>query len=92
MKVPILRRDLCRMKVAGRPGIERTKTASGRLWFQVEEPVLLGENHAGIAREVFPGTSIPCSRILSFQQASIPIRDEPNLPLLRALTQKLRPT
>eukprot|EP00983_Pelagomonas_calceolata_P126072 1161267-Pelagomonas_calceolata.AAC.7 len=46
----------------GHPGIERTKTASGRLWFQAEEPVPLGKKQSGIAQEVFSGNFIPCSR------------------------------
>eukprot|EP00983_Pelagomonas_calceolata_P081337 1155536-Pelagomonas_calceolata.AAC.1 len=42
---------------------------------------------SGRAGDVFSGTSAPCSRSLSLWQASIPLRDEPYLPLLRTLTQ-----
>eukprot|EP00983_Pelagomonas_calceolata_P040792 1137780-Pelagomonas_calceolata.AAC.1 len=60
-----------------------------------EEPVPSGKSQSGIAHDTFLGTptrhSMPCSRSISFRQASIPIRDEPQLPLLRALTQKPRP-
>eukprot|EP00983_Pelagomonas_calceolata_P056054 1144425-Pelagomonas_calceolata.AAC.1 len=71
--------------------MERTKTASGRLWCRAEEPVPLGINQSGIARETFSGTPTPCSRSLSFRQVSIPMRDEPYLPFLGALAQELRP-
>eukprot|EP00983_Pelagomonas_calceolata_P064150 1147998-Pelagomonas_calceolata.AAC.1 len=74
------------------PGIKRTKTASGRLWCRAEDPVTLGKTHSGITWEMLSGTSTPYSRRLPFWQASTPIRDEPYLPVLRALTQKLRPT
>eukprot|EP00983_Pelagomonas_calceolata_P105961 1159184-Pelagomonas_calceolata.AAC.6 len=42
---------------AGRPGIEHTKTASGQLWCQAEEPVAIGKIQSGIAQEMFSGTS-----------------------------------
>eukprot|EP00983_Pelagomonas_calceolata_P044983 1139512-Pelagomonas_calceolata.AAC.3 len=40
----------------GRPGMERTKIASGRLWCRAEEAVPVGKNQSGIAREMFSGT------------------------------------
>eukprot|EP00983_Pelagomonas_calceolata_P052733 1142979-Pelagomonas_calceolata.AAC.2 len=41
----------------GRPGLERTKTAVGRLWFRAEESVPLGKTQSGIAWEMFSGFS-----------------------------------
>eukprot|EP00983_Pelagomonas_calceolata_P003520 114520-Pelagomonas_calceolata.AAC.1 len=76
---------------AGRPGTERTKTASRRLWCMAGEPVPLGKSKSGRARDIFSGTSTPCSRSL-ISAGFLQIRDEPCLPLQRALTQKLRPT
>eukprot|EP00983_Pelagomonas_calceolata_P032662 1023939-Pelagomonas_calceolata.AAC.1 len=72
--------------------MERTKTASGWLWCRAEEPVPVGKTQPGIVQEMFSGTCMPCWKGLSFWQASILIMDEPYLPLLRALTQELRPT
>eukprot|EP00983_Pelagomonas_calceolata_P045693 1139848-Pelagomonas_calceolata.AAC.1 len=62
--------------------MECTKTALGRLWCRAGEPVPIGKYQSGNAQEMYQGR-------LSFQQASIPIRDELYLPLLRALIQKL---
>eukprot|EP00983_Pelagomonas_calceolata_P036105 1129344-Pelagomonas_calceolata.AAC.1 len=92
MNVPTLRRDFGRIKVArstwdrAHKDIIRETLVSGR------GASTIREKQSGIVWEIFSGTSIPCSRRLSFRQASIPIRDEPNLPVLKALTQKLRPT
>eukprot|EP00983_Pelagomonas_calceolata_P042710 1138618-Pelagomonas_calceolata.AAC.3 len=72
--------------------MERIKTDLGRLWCRAEEPVPVGKNQSEIAQKIFSGTSMPCSGSLSFRQISIPIRIEPHLHLLRALTQKRRPT
>eukprot|EP00983_Pelagomonas_calceolata_P088703 1157233-Pelagomonas_calceolata.AAC.6 len=42
----------------GWPGIERTKSASGRLRFWAEESVPSWKTQSGIAQEIFSGTSI----------------------------------
>eukprot|EP00983_Pelagomonas_calceolata_P050385 1141950-Pelagomonas_calceolata.AAC.5 len=73
MNVPILEKDLSRIKVV-RLAWDRARKDSIRaalVW--VEEPVPSGKTHSEIVQEIFSGTSIPCSRSLSFRQASIPI-------------------
>eukprot|EP00983_Pelagomonas_calceolata_P132566 1161879-Pelagomonas_calceolata.AAC.7 len=71
MDVPVLRRDLSRIKV-GRSSWDR---AHIRLWCRAEVPDPLGKNQPGIAQGMSSGTSTPSSRSLSFWQASIPMRD-----------------
>eukprot|EP00983_Pelagomonas_calceolata_P025305 793906-Pelagomonas_calceolata.AAC.1 len=61
MNVPVMGRDLSRINVCRstythwRPDL----ATSGRLWCRAEEPLPLGKNQSGMAREMFPGTCIP---------------------------------
>eukprot|EP00983_Pelagomonas_calceolata_P016303 515412-Pelagomonas_calceolata.AAC.1 len=91
MNVPILRRDFGTIKVvrstwdrAHKDSIRATLVSSRGASTIREKPV---RNCSGdILRNIY--SLLQESLIL----ASITIRAEPNLPLLRALTQELRPT
>eukprot|EP00983_Pelagomonas_calceolata_P061422 1146833-Pelagomonas_calceolata.AAC.1 len=59
---------------ARRPGIERTRRASGRLWWRAEEPVPLGKTQSGTAQEMFSGTPQFVRGVaLSAQDLAVPL-------------------
>eukprot|EP00983_Pelagomonas_calceolata_P117575 1160428-Pelagomonas_calceolata.AAC.11 len=94
MDVPVLRRDLSRIKVGSSSWDREHKESIRAALAPSRGANTIRENpvrdcSGDVFREMF---SIPCSRSLSCRQTSITTRDEPYLPLLRAYTQKLRPT